>query len=476
MPNSKSDKLGLSLILISSTLLGIWATMHTIALRNVLLGFGGLIAIVYWLRWLSDTKGRTKSWPSFAAWIPLGLVALMFLWVVIHLAYFSANPQRQLDELSSTWARAFMATLIGSATGLALNQGRIKAPLLWLGLVISFAILMGQYIPKALQRNSLFGMDFFADYIYWAKFNGVLAGVILVAGLLGLLIDCFRINVVQVGAVDDESPKYLKATYITPLYALLGIFLATYSFVFIFDAKAGVGLSVILIGFWIFTGSILLAAKILKNRQQKNYIKAYIKLSSFFLMFAVLVSFLSYKHVKNNPGWESLFTDIAISAQIDKYPNWQAPAQYGYPKRDDLTTVAGNTYERVSWAMVGLRIIAMEPLGNGVFRSFPEQLKILVPEFNGATYTHSAWIDFGLAFGLPGLLIIPIALIVILGRAIAEGSGRYKATIITLTLATLILYTVGEYAFQHGIEILFYLCSLLGGLSLCTARNEAGDH
>jgi hypothetical protein len=189
-----------------------------------------------------------------------------------------------------------------------------------------------------------------------------------------------------------------------------------------------------------------------------------------------LVSFLSYKHVKNNPGWESLFTDIAISAQIDKYPNWQAPAQFGYPKRDDGTTVAGNTYERVSWAMVGLRLIAMEPLGNGVFRSFPEQVKVLVPEFNGAAYTHSAWIDFGLAFGLPGLLIIPLTLIVILGRAITEGAGRYKATIITLTLATLILYTVGEYAFQHGIEILFYLCSLLAGLSLCAARNEAGDH
>lgn len=424
VPTSKSDKLGLSLILVSSALLGIWATMHTIALRNILLGFGSLLAIVYWLRWFRAAKGHFKLRPSFEAWIPLGLVVLMFLWVVIHLAYFSVDPQRQLDELDSTWIRAFLATLIGSATGLALTRSRAKAPLLWLGLMISFVILMSQYIPKALQRQSLFGMDFFADYIYWAKFNGVLAGTILVAGLLGLLIDYFRIDVMHVGARGGGGSKYIKSGYFIPAYALLGVFLATYSFVFIFDAKAGVGLSVILIGFWIFVGSIFLASKIFKNRNQKNYTNAYIKLIGLFVIFALLVSFLSFKHIKNNPGWESLFSDIAISAQIDKYPNWRAPAQYGYPKRDDGTTVAGNTYERVSWAMVGLRLIAMQPLGNGVFRSFPEQVKILVPEFNGAAYTHSAWIDFGLAFGLPGLLIIPIALLVIFGRAI---SGRLAA-------------------------------------------------
>lgn len=466
IPIPKSDKLGLSLILISSALLGIWATMHTIALRNVLLGFGSLLAITYWLRWLTATKGNPKLWPTFAAWIPLGLIALMFLWVVIHLAYFSVDPQRQLDELSSTWMRAFLATLIGSATGLALARNRNKAPLLWLGLMLSFVTLMYQYIPKALQRHSFFGIDFFADYIYWAKFNGVLAGTILIAGLLGLLIDYFRIIEAQSDIQGLGGINYPKVGYLIPAYAFLGIFLATYSFVFIFDAKAGVGLSVIMIGFWILVGSTFLAIKILKSRKQKNCSTAYIRLGELFLIFVMLVSYLSYKHVKNNPGWESLFTDIAISVQIDKHLNWQSPSKYGLPMRDDGTAVAGNTYERVSWATVGLRLIAMQPLGNGVFRSFPEQVKKLAPEFNSAAYTHSAWIDLGLAFGLPGMLLIPVALLLIFGRAATGLSGSYKATIITLTLALIVLYAIGEYAFQHGIEILLYLCSLLSGLSL----------
>ncbi len=43
---------------------------------------------------------------------------------------------------------------------------------------------------------------------------------------------------------------------------------------------------------------------------------------------------------------------------------------------------------------------------------------------------------------------------------------RFRATIITIAIAILILYLVGEYAFQHGVEILFYLTGLLCGLAL----------
>jgi len=469
------DKIGFVLILISSVLLGIWATMHTIALRNILLGFGGLGAIYYWAIWLKSLNKHSfeMGLPRFA-WAPMVLVVLMLLWVVIHFFCFSVDPQRQLSELSSTWVRALLAVLIGSATGLVLIRNAKFAPWLWLGLIVSFLILIGQYIPKALQRGSIFGVDFFGGYIYWAKFNGVLAGTILIAGLLGLLIDCFRNDGTQGATQGAILPPWVKASHLIPVYSLFGIFLAAYSFVFIFDAKAGVGLAVILIGFWILVGLGLLAIKILRLNKQKNLSSAYIKLAGLFFLIVLALGFLSYKHVKNNPGWERLFSDIAISAKIDQYSNWQNPHKYGYPQRGDGTTVAGNTYERVSWATVGLRLIGMQPLGNGLFRSFPEQVKKLAPEFSdtGIVYTHSAWIDLGLAFGLGGLILTPLALLIAMLRAVMGLSGRYKATIITLSLATLILYSVGEYAFQQGVEMLFYLSGLVGGLSLVASPKK----
>jgi hypothetical protein len=158
--------------------------------------------------------------------------------------------------------------------------------------------------------------------------------------------------------------------------------------------------------------------------------------------------------------------DIAISARVDEYPNWQNPSKFGLPKRNDGTQVAGNTYERVSWGVVGYKLIWAEPLGSGLFRSFPDQVKKLVPEFNGAGYTHSAWIDLGLSFGVLGFVLMPLALMTAMVLAIFTASIRYRATIISLALGILVLYAVGEYAFQHGVEILFYLGGLVGCLTL----------
>lgn len=472
IPHTRADKIGLCLVLVDSILLGIWATMHTIALRNILLGFGSLLAFWFWIIWLKDSKNHPGSRRQpLLAWSPLVLTGLMLLWVVIHFLYISTGLDRQFGELTSTWLRALAAVLTGSATGLFLIRKRSHLPWLWIGLLMSFVVLMGQYIPKALQRQNIFGVDFFSGYIYWAKFSGVLAGTILIAGLLGLLVDYFRVKIIPTACAKAGPPKK-KRNYFIPVYVFFGILITTYSFVFIFDAKAGVGMAVILIFFWVLVGVITLGLKIFERQKQNNPFSDYLRIATLFFLLILILSLLVFKHVKNNPGWESLFEDIALSSQIDKYPSWQNPSKYGYPLRANGTSVAGNTYERVSWGMVGFRLIQMEPLGNGILRSFPMQIKKLAPEFNSAAYTHSAWIDLGLAFGIPGLILIPFALLLAMLRAIFGLSGSYKATIITLTLAILTLYSVGEYAFQHGIEILFYICGLVGGLSLVSGGSQ----
>lgn len=490
----KNDKKGLSLILISSVLLGIWATMNTIALRNILLALGSIISILYWIDWAKAYKGQVSKEKDqrlgWLDWMPFILIALMFIWVVIHYLFFSREPQRQWDELTSTWLRSLLAAIIGSATGLALQRHKQYAWSLYLGLIVSFLVLIYQYIPKAIQKKSLFATDFFGDYIYWAKFSGVLAGTILIAGLLGLLIDSIRggglISQLTDGQSRSSNPGsgLLKTAkrpkgifYWISIYVLFGIALVLYAFVFIFDAKAGVGMAVILIGFWFVLGivhSLLNATRFSKNVAYRG---AYIKTILFLLVMGSTVAWFSMQHIKNNPGWESLFKDVALSAKIDQYPNWQDPARYGFPKHEDGKEVRGNTYERVSMALVGLQLIEREPLGYGVFRSFPQQIRTYYPDYKSHLYTHSAWIDLGLGFGIPGLVLIPVALLLILLRMMTARENDYRGTIVTFCLAILILYTVGEYGFQHGIEILFYISALLGSLTLASSRSRyTSDH
>ena len=475
------DKTGLALVLISSALLGIWATMNTIALRNILLVVGSLVAFSYWWNWFRTNKANhTLPSLSWLYWLAVSLIASMLIWVVIHYFLFAQNPQQQFDELKSTWLRSFLAVIIGSATGVALNRSSRFIPWLWLGLLLSFVVLLYQYIPKAIAKQSLFAVDHFGDYIFWAKFNGVLAGTILIAGLLGLLIDSVWQNKAKDKAMqlsmtaDQESasrPNVAVAKIslinrvVIPIYVLVGICISAYAFVFIFDAKAGVGMAFILIAFWLGIG-LLFILKNAASEQDKQRRRVFLMKSLIvFFLVVVSLSWFTAKHIKNNPGWGSLFEDMAISAQIDTHDNWKG-AGAPLPLRKDGTPVAGNTYERVALATIGMRLITLNPIGNGSLRSLKEDAAKIEPNYKNHPYTHSAWIDLGLSFGLPGLLFLPLAFISLLVCAALNSQIRFRATIITTAIAVFILYLVGEYAFGHGVEMLFYLAGLLCGLAL----------
>ena len=475
------DKTGLALVLISSVLLGIWATMNTIALRNVLLWIGTVAALMYWWNWFKTYKSNhTLPALSWLYWLAVSLITFMLIWVVIHYFFFAQNPQQQLSELKSTWLRSLLAVILGSATGLALNRNPRFMPWLWLGLLLSFVVLVYQYIPKAIAKQSLFAVDHFGDYIYWAKFNGVLAGTILIAGLLGLMIDSIWQNnakdkIIQHNMkADQETSLHLNGATVKsnrinriaiPIYVFIGVCIATYSFVFIFDAKAGVGMAFILIAFWLGVGLLFILKNAVSEPDRRRR-RAFLMKSLFaFILVVAGLFWFTAQHIKNNPGWGSLFEDMAISTQIDTHDHWKGTG-VALPLRKDGTPVAGNTYERVAFATLGARLISLNPLGNGSLRSFREDIKKIEPDYRNHPYTHSAWIDLGLSFGLPGLIFVPLALFSLLLCAVPNPRARFRAMIITTAFAVLILYLVGEYAFQHGVEILFYLSGFLCGLAL----------
>ena len=384
------DKFGLVLVLISSALLGIWATMNTIALRNILLWVGVLIALAYWWNWFKTNKAN-QTLPSLSGlyWLAVILIMLMFIWVVIHYFLFAQNPQQQFSELKSTWLRSFLAVIIGSATGLALNRNPRFMPWLWLGLLLSFVVLIYQYIPKAMAKQNLFAVDHFGDYIFWAKFNGVLAGTILIAGLLGLLMDSIWRNkaggnTIPLGITADQKTivhpnrAVVKVGQMSgiaiPIYVFVGICIVAYAFVFIFDAKAGVGMAFILITFWLGIGLLFILKNAVSEQDKKRRMAFLTKSLIFFILVAVGLFWFTAKHIKNNPGWGSLFEDMAISAQIDTHDTWKGMGA-ALPLRKDGTPVAGNTYERVAFATLGMRLIALNTLGNGSLRSFRDDVK-----------------------------------------------------------------------------------------------------
>ncbi len=440
------DFLGWALIIFSSVLLGIWAVRETIALRNVLLAFGAIMSLVYCARFFksNSTPIPVKNWISFI------FLGLLFCWVIFHYIFLSRFPDIQFHELMSTWLRSALAVILALGTGLALGKRPVAINCLWIGILSSFAYLFYQYIPKTIANKSLFAIDF-EYYIYRLKISGVLMGTILVVGLLGTMVDTIR------------RTKSIEVFLVVLLW-LTGTTVVLYSFVFIFDTRNGVGLAVIML-------TIVLLIVIGRTLGLLFFRKAGQGSTMLLLLLicaAGLVGWLGGEHAKRNPGWSTMWEDTKISVQVDKYPNWQNLALMGYPPNATGEVVKANTYDRISWAVAGFKILLpANPLGLGVLKKpFYIALKEKYPNSaDNLAGTHSAWIDIALAFGYPGIFLFLASLLSTIYLSFLTNSP-FKSLAGLMSMGLILLYTVGELSSQHSIEILCFLISLINALML----------
>jgi len=458
------DILGYSIIFLSSILLGIWAVKGTIALRNSLLGVETLLSIIYCYQFFkSSPKIPIKNWT------PLVLLGLMFLWVIIHYLFLSRFPDQQLHELKSTWFRSGLATIVGIGTGIALLKRPNAINCLWLGILGSFAYLFYQYIPKVIALNSVFAPDY-VNYIFYGKISAVLAGTILLAGLLGTMLD-----------TDKRSNWF--ATMMVAILTLVGLTVTLYVYVFILDTRNGVGLAFILLALFCLLMLrrlvINILGKLSKAQTRSSRVSGLLLTIFFFLVLGSVTILSAKEHVKHNPGWSSMWEDTKTSLQIEKYPNWQNPQALGYPVNATGQVVKGNTYERVAWATAGVRIfLPQNPYGLGILKG---PFTVLMQESypNSTSYlssTHSAWVEIGLAFGYPALFLLLGALF-FLGLLSLSSTSQFQATAITFSVGLIALYTVGEVSSQHAIEMLFFLISLATALLFpCKSKAMQNNH
>lgn len=455
--SDKGDKLGLLLIFISSTLLGIWAVKDTIALRNILLVLGAILGILYLVLQLRNQDLRASL--AIRSSLPLMMLGLMFVWVVVHYLFFSRHPQQQFAELTSTWLRAFLGVWLAMGTALAISKRPNLVNWLWLGIFLSFLGLIYQYIPKALATKNLYAPDWYGgSYYFNGKINGVLVGSILIAGLIGsLFYYCM--------------PNQRRSNFARPLSAIIfcitGILLASYSYVYIFDARNGIGLEILIC----IAAMVFLGFEALKHKDKIKFNGRTITFLLALLSVGVLVACFAIQQAKHNSGWQTMVEDVQIAIQIEKYPNWREPQAMGYPQAASGRLVAVNTYERTAWATAGMVIFVPEnPLGIGILKHvFPrllqekygKKLDDVVPS------THSAWVDLTLSYGVPGLFLLAGPLILILYRAISQKQSRVFSGFMWMMSITLLLtFTVGEVAVGHGLEILIYWTAFLAILNV----------
>lgn len=280
---------------------------------------------------------------------------------------------------------------------------------------------------------------------------GAIAGAVATGNLILLV----------VGGID-------KSKIIQILWWLLGLVLVLVS-ALVSSTKNGIAIA---LGLCVLLACVVAMNSILYRGRSRA-------LQALVLTVIVLISVGVWEGHKSfaYKGWDTVFQDAAVALDIDTNKQWQKKeGSVPMPLNSFGEPVAINTYSRFAYAAVGVRLIAQYPLGYGSinqsFKGLQEQANIS-HEHEGQA--HSGWIDFGLAFGIPGLLLICSALCSIIYFGLKDKSSvTLPWVIVCLTFIPLGL--IAEISYKQYFEATIFFIALAATIVALAAscRDEIG--
>jgi len=428
-------------------LLFIWVVPNTIALRHVLLAIAFLSSLMV-IKANAELFTRVK-----AAIFPLVVLSLLFVWVGIHYFFFSLNPELELKEITSLWVRTALGFVAAIGLGISLRKYSELMKFFYLGVFLTPILNVGSYFYASYLKGAFLppgAIIFFLFAKIETAYFGALAGAVAVGNLIQLL--------------SNKTPKGNKK-YIFLFSA--GLVLVMVSSI-LFSTKNGVAIQVFL---YLFL-AVALVGSYVASRQFLN-VKNLAVISLIFLT----LGFAAHFHKKTAPaGWDSIFADVAVAIDIDQHTQWQKrEGSVAVPLNHLGKPVAMNTYYRAAYASAGIRLIGMYPLGYGsINQSFVGMQKHAGIESEHLGQIHSGWIDFGLAFGIPGLVIVFLTLLstIYLGLR-SRLQTNLVPVVICITLIPFCL--IAETSYKQYFESLIFFIALSASLVAFNVFSAARD-
>jgi len=410
-------------------LLSIWVLPDTIALRHVLIITGFLSAC----RIISTSTFFKER--RFFELLPLIFLSFLFVWVVVHYFFFSLNPTLEAQEIRSLWLRSFLCAVMAVGLRISIANHPPLQPYFFAALWVVPLINLGAYLALSAEAGRwLSHFEFVVGFVFKkieAAFFGVLAIAIACANL-----------------IDAMSHVHERGVRKKTLWYGLGIGIALLS-ALVTGTKngvvAGLSLCVVLAFAYLF--------HYMRFTQSNIRIRA--------LAFAIIILLgagLVWKGLNSYSAatWNHLLEDVRIASQVDTHSVWKKNNPTQFPLAPSGRMVTGNTYERVAWATMGLRLIEHYPYGSGsVNRSFVLMLNHAGVEHQLESQTHSGWIDFGLGFGIPGLAILGFVFMSCVWFAIRQKT-LFGLLAIWLTIALVPFGLIAEITYKHNFEILIF--------------------
>jgi hypothetical protein len=442
--NSFNKNIQIYIAGVAATLVAIWPLPDTIAFRQMLLIAGVTMSLL-----VISRNGRPIL--KKEAW-PLWMLASFFLWLLVHLAFFSVRVTEQVHELRSDWVRSLLAAILGLGLGIVLQNpgeedqqstfGKLEL-ILFAGFAGTIVIFFVRYLYEIWATSQWLHLDFFMTP-YKSKTPIVIFG--------GIFLPLAFITILK---VISGAEKTQWATL-----SVLGILLTLFADYFA-NTKNGIAVFVF--------ASLIFFFKLIKSIKATHYHRRLVW--SCITATLLIASFGIKKHVETNPAWTMIWSDFKVGIDIEHHDGWKDIGRFPVPMNEHGLSVNTSTYLRAAWATAGLQLVKENPQGYGLINhSFGALAIEKWTDFsppNGKTKgaTHSGWLDFTLGLGIPGLILVLIPLWASFRRALYIPGFWFNYVVWAVPIITF-AYTITEVSSDHFIELLFFMTAFVCGLTI----------
>jgi len=430
---------------IAGCLITVWPIPETIALRYLFLVAGCILSIYT----IKNNRDIVFSRNSGHIW----LLFSFFLWLTIHILVFSNKFDEQLYEFKGTWVRVLLSAICGVALGLSLsqikrkNESEILEKVIIAGFYGAPIIYFLRYVYEIYATGNWVHTNFYM-HPYLSKTTVVVFG--------SLLLPLIFIKILQ-----SDGDKGRNLWVPVGIFGILLVLFAEY----FSDTKNGVGFFILAL--------IIFVLNFLKDSKFSTVAAARTPSIIFIILACTLIPYGLVKHIESNAAWDTPWADFKIGLDIEKYEYWKNNVIYDAPNNEYGVRVSTTIYERTAWIVAGLKLIKENPQGYGLLHhSFGALAADKWPDFktqnaSGKTRgsTHSAWVDFTLGLGIPGLALVILPLWISFFRALQRKGFWYTYICWAVPLITAI-YLTTEVAFDYFFEFLFFMTALFCGLTL----------
>jgi O-Antigen ligase len=238
------------------------------------------------------------------------------------------------------------------------------------------------------------------------------------------------------------------------MFGIIGLFLINSIFI-LENIKNGIFYSVVMTFLFLFKTLI----------KYKNFSFKFFRILAVIFIITLLAILIN---VQQNQSWQNFIADFKVAIDVDKNDAWlyrDAPL----PLNEYGVVVSGTNFDRVSWGIVGLKLLKENPLGYGVLQSSFGHLANKKWPSSGLAQTHSGWLDLALGFGIPGVVLLFFSFVIGLKECLIC-SDFCNDVIFWVGISCILIFITTEVAQKIYIEAMFLILGAICGIGMLRTR------